>query len=92
MLDKIPEEYTYEYIVTCEGKELAIYYSDAVPPEIGALLNPWEFVSPELKEKNNLSYQGPYKVVEVNHQPKNMDGKGGEVSSQTMVILVVEKK
>ncbi len=72
MLNKLPEEYLYEYVVTYEGDEIAIYYSDATPPEIGTLLNPWEFVSAETKNQKSLQYKGPYRVIEVNQQPKNM--------------------
>ena len=91
MLNKLPEEYLYEYVVSYEGDEIAVYYSDATPPEVGTLLNPWEFVSPETRNEKDLNYQGPYRVLEVNQQPKNMDGKQGEVSSQTLVNLVVGK-
>ena len=90
MLNKLPEEYVYEYVVNFEGDELAIYYSDAIPPEIGSLLNPWEFVSAEAKKQKNGKYLGPYKVIEVNQQPKNMDGETGGVSSQTLVNIMVE--
>ena len=91
MLNKLPEEYTYEYIVTFEGDEIAVYYSDAIPPEVGTMLNPWEFVSPETNNQESLKYKGPYTVVEVNQQPKNMDGENSDVSSQTLVNIVVEK-
>ena len=91
MLNKLPEEYVYEYVVTLEGDELAVYYSDAVPPEIGSLLNPWEFVSSDVKDEKKTKYQGPFRVIEVNQQPKNMDGKDNDVSSQMLVNIVVEK-
>jgi hypothetical protein len=89
MLNKIPEEYTYEYIVTLEGEEIAIYYSDAVPPEIGAMLNPLEFVPEERGSEKSLRHPRPYRVIEVVHQPKNMDGPGAEVSSQTTIEVKV---
>ena len=91
MLNKLPEEYIYEYVVTFEGIEIAVYYSDATPPEVGTLLNPWEFVSPEAKSEQILQYKGPYRVVQVNQQPKKMDGENSEVASQTMVNITVEK-
>ena len=91
MNQKQPEECLYEYVVTFEGEEIAVYYSDVVPPEIGSLLNPWEFVSTETKNKMRSTYHGPYRVIEVNQQPKNMDGGVGEVASQTMVNVIVER-
>ena len=90
MLKKLPEQFVYEYVVNFEGDEIAVYYSDAIPPDIGSLLSPWEFVSQEVKNQKNLQYMGPYRVIEVNQQPKNLDGKDG-VSSQTLVNIVVEK-
>jgi hypothetical protein len=90
MLKKLPEQFVYEYVVNFEGDEIAVYFSDAIPPDIGSLLSPWEFVSPEIKNQKNLHYMGPYRVIEVNQQPKNLDGKVG-VSSQTLVNIVVEK-
>jgi hypothetical protein len=91
MLNKLPEEYIYEYVVTFEGTEIAVYYSDAVPPEVGTLINPWEFVSSESKNEKILQYKGPYRVIEINQQPKKMDGKDGEIASQTMVNITVDK-
>ena len=91
MLNKLPEKYVYEYVVIFEGEEIAVYYSDATPPEVGTLLNPWEFVSPESKNQKSLQFTGPYRVIEVNQQPKNMDGEKGEVASQTLVNIVVER-
>ena len=91
MLNKLPEEYTYEYVVMFEGEEIAVYYSDAVPPEIGNLINPWEFVAAEAKKEKKLTYMGPYRVIEINQQPKNMAGNGTEVAAQTMVNLIVDR-
>ncbi len=91
MQKKQPEQYVYEYVVFFEGEEIAIYYSDAIPPDIGSLLSPWEFVSPEAKNQKILQYMGPYRVIEVNQQPKNMEGKSGDVASQTLVNIIVEK-
>ncbi len=93
MLNKLPEEFVYEYIVSLDGDDIAIYYSDAIPPEIGSLLNPWEFISTENKNQKSVQYKGPYRVIEVNQQPKNMDGinGNGDIASQTLVNIVVEK-
>jgi hypothetical protein len=91
MLNKLPEEYLYEYVVSYEGDEIAVYYSDATPPEIGTLINPWEFVSSKTTNEKSLNYKGPYRVIEVSQQPKNMDGNNGDVSAQTLVNLIVGK-
>ncbi len=90
MNNKLPEEYLYEYVVMCNGDELAVYYSDAIPPEVGTLIDPWEFAIAGDKRKENSRYQGPYKVIEISQQPKNMEGNGTEVSTQTLVHIVVE--
>jgi hypothetical protein len=90
MAEKIPEEFTYEYMVMLDHEELASYFSDAVPPEIGTLVDPWEFVVDEAKQAKKLQYQGPFRVVDVVQQPKNMDIHD-EVSSQTFVQILVEK-
>jgi hypothetical protein len=89
MASKLPEEFLYEYVVSCDGQEIAVYYSDAAPPETGSLINPWEFA--QINNDKKHPYQGPYRVIEINQQPKNMDGAEGEVSTQTLVNLVVEK-
>jgi len=90
-MNKLPEEYLYEYVVMFDGDEIAVYYSDAIPPEVGTLIDPWEFVSPDEKRNENSRYQGPYKVVEINQQPKNMDGNRIDVSTQTLVHIIVGK-
>ena len=90
MLNKLPEEYMYEYVVTLNEEELAIYYSDAVPPEVGTLLDPWEFVSSDVMKTKKVQFQGPFRVVEINQQPKNMAGTQGEVAAQTLVNIIVE--
>ena len=90
MLNKLPEEYIYEYVVTLNEEELAIYYSDAVPPEVGTLLDPWEFVSSDVMKTKKVQFQGPFRVVEINQQPKNMAGTQGEVAAQTLVNIIVE--
>jgi len=91
MLNKLPEEYIYEYVIIFEGTEIAVYYSDAVPPDVGTLINPWEFVSSETKNEKILQYKGPYRVIEINQQPKKMEGENVEVASQTMVNIIVGK-
>jgi len=89
MINKLPEEYLYEYVVMFDGNEIAVYYSDAIPPEVGTLIDPWEFVSVGDKRKETSRYQGPFKVVEISQQPKNMEGHGTEVSTQTLVHIIV---
>ena len=91
MLNKLPEEYMYEYVVTLNEEELAVYYSDAVPPEVGTLLDPWEFVSSDAMKTKKAQFQGPFRVIEINQQPKNMAGDHGEVAAQTLVNIIVEK-
>jgi len=39
-----------------EGDEIAVYYSDATPPEVSTLIAPWEFVSAGDKRKENSRY------------------------------------
>jgi len=90
MDDKIPEEFSYEYLILLGREELASYYTDAVPPQVGTLLDPWEFVVDEEKRKKKLQFQGPFRVMEVLQQPKNMDGRE-EVSSQALVQVIVKK-
>jgi hypothetical protein len=90
MLNKLPEEYVYEYVVSLDEKELAVYYSDAVPPELGTLLDPWEFVSSDAMKTKKAQFRGPFRVIKIKQQPKNMAGTHGEVSAQTLVNITVE--
>lgn len=87
-MNKLPEEFLYEYVVRLNGEEIARYCSDAVPPEVGILLDPWEFVLPEAKREKKLHLKGPFRVVEIKQQPKNMNGTE-EISSQTLVEVIV---
>jgi hypothetical protein len=90
MLENQPEEFSYEYLVMLDGEELAAYFSNAMPPEVGTLLDPWEFVAPEVQNEKRHHLKGPYRVIQLVQQPKSLDG--GEVSTQAFIHIVVEKQ
>ena len=83
-MPKQPEDFLYEYVITCNELELASYFSDAVPPAVGTLIDPWEFTPKEHLHK----IKGPFIVMDIDQRPKKTDA--GDISNQTFVYIRVE--
>jgi hypothetical protein len=88
-MPKKQEDFLYEYVIVFGTQEIAAYYSDANPPEMGSLLDPWEFVPEEEKAAGSIRHKGPFRVADVNQQPKKTDSKKEDISLQTFVYIRV---
>jgi len=86
-MKKSVEEFLYEYVVIYQGDEIVTFYSDSAPPHVGTLLSPWEFVSHPSEQEESQKDQTPYRIVEVNWQPKKMNDSNENISTQMRVQL-----